>query len=84
MKYRRIEPLLEAVQWNGDFNEIAYAFPGIICAETEEGTLHIDSPVGLMVAEISDYIVKVKGHFFVSEKESFEKNYELFKDDPNE
>lgn len=81
MKYRKKPVIIDAIQWNDNFNEIVYNFVGIKCAQRRDNVLIIETLEGLMKAKIGDYIIKgIKGEFYPCKPDIFEMTYEELKE----
>lgn len=74
-KYIKKPLVVEAVQFNGNFEEIEIFVGGD--AEFRDGKLLVATPEGPIFASPGDYIIKgVKGEFYPCKPDIFEASYE--------
>lgn len=80
MYYRKKPIVIEAIQWNGsNFHEIA-DFSGLNKLEigVYAKSIYIETPEGLMMADIDYYIIKgIKGEIYPCKPDIFHASYEL-------
>ncbi len=80
-KYRKKPVVIEAIQWNDNFDELLFNFPEIKCAQKRDDTLMLHTLEGLMTASEQDYIIKgIAGEFYACKPDIFEYSYELVED----
>jgi len=78
MKYRKKPVVIEAIQWNGNQEEIYDFLRGV---EFRDGELYIQTLEGQMHASKGDYIIKgVQGEFYPCKPDIFELTYEKVED----
>ena len=78
-KYRKKPVVIEAVQFNGNFEEIEKFCGGD--AEFRDGELVVAALEGALHASPKDFIIKgVQGEFYPCKPDIFEKTYELVKE----
>ncbi len=79
-KYRKRPIVIEAVRFNGDYDQakmICAWSGGCITAENGDGTLTVGTLEGAMTAQPGDFIIKgVKGEFYPCKPDIFEASYE--------
>ena len=76
-KYRKKPLIIDAIQWNDNFNEIVFNFVGIKCGQLANNNLVIETLEGLMEVKPGDYIIKgIAGEFYPCKKDIFETSYE--------
>jgi hypothetical protein len=76
-KYRKKPIVIEAVQWNGTWNDEMAEFAKGKFSFEEYGVLYVKTLEGTMVANKGDWIIKgIKGEFYPCAKEIFEQIYE--------
>ena len=79
MKYRKKPVIIEAVQFNGKDESVDWLLPQLISGEIGRAInkLYIQTPEGIMTANIGDYIIKgINGEFYPCSPDIFEKTYE--------
>ena len=79
MKYRKKPIIIEAVQFDGTDESVDWLLPQLISGEIGRTTnkLYIQTPEGIMTANVGDYIIKgVNGEFYPCSPDIFEKTYE--------
>jgi len=75
MKYRKKPVEIEAIQFNGNFDEIEEFVGGD--AEFRDGTLLVATLEGALTASPMDWIIKgVKGEFYPCKPDIFEQTYD--------
>lgn len=74
MRYRKRPVVIDAVQWNGNKDEVKEFYPDCCF---DDGLVYIDTLEGTMKASHGDYIIKgVNGEFYPCKPDVFEKTYE--------
>ena len=79
MKYKKKPLIIEAVQFDGTDESVDWLLPQLISGEIGRATnkLYIQTPEGVMTANVGDYIIKgVNGEFYPCKPDIFEKTYE--------
>lgn len=75
MKYRKKQIVVEAIQWDGNFEEIEKFTGGD--AELRDGKLLVATLEGPLTASSCDWIIKgIKGEFYPCKPDIFEATYE--------
>ena len=85
-KYRKKPVVINAMQWNGDFNEVvsmaaSFSTPDLRKLKLEEDKLKIYTLEGIMTADIGDWIIiGVEGELYPCKDDIFKKTYEEVKE----
>ena len=85
-KYRKKPVVINAMQWNGDFNEVvsmaaSFSTPDLRKLKLEEDKLKIYTLEGIMTADIGDWIIiGIHGEFYPCKDDIFKKTYEEVKE----
>ena len=75
--FRKKPALIEAVQWDGDFNT-ASAFMDCEFSVGDDKSLFIPTLEGEMEAHVGDWIIRgVQGEFYPCKPDIFEQTYEV-------
>ena len=86
-KYRKKPVVINAMQWNGDFNEVvsmaaSFSTPDLRKLKLEEDKLKIYTLEGIMTADIGDWIIiGVNGEIYPCKDDIFKKIYEEVKEE---
>ena len=80
MKYRKKPVVIEAIKWDGNFNEIKSFCPLVIRIDDKAigfNCLSISTLEGQMIANFGDWIIKgIAGEFYPCKNEVFQQSYE--------
>ena len=85
-KYHKKPVVINAMQWNGDFNEVvsmaaSFSTPDLRKLKLEEDKLKIYTLEGIMTADIGDWIIiGVEGELYPCKDDIFKKTYEEVKE----
>lgn len=81
MKYRKKPIIIEAIQWNGNYESAQEInkWNGMLFWKIEDDMrMKIPTLEGLMIATIGDYIIRgIKGEYYPCKPDIFESTYEI-------
>lgn len=77
MKYRKKPIVIDAIKWDGKLSTIEFFNIPEVHQELGCDNLYIPTLVGVMRAEVGDYIIKgIKGEFYPCKADIFHATYE--------